>query len=441
MSRSSLLLRLLILGLLAPFLATSVVHAQPPAVAAVPAEWTLASNDLGVLSRVYPSLGFTLPNDIKPEDANTAQAVYRAWTQDTDLIGVFTAELSDDRAATALLESFVENIDPTACGAEAPLNVTIGCSGNRQYGWWQAGDRVNIVFGTEPTAFLGLLNFQLELGAATEPVIPASLIGTIFRIVVVLGLLTLFAMLAMRIQKTIRQNQNTPSYRAGLGRDSEALLATEPTSSTLATSKPVPTPPSSTDASDQAIDAPLPTFGSAPASTGGGTTNPAPTAAAPAAMSEFFDVNELETNNFGDDGAALLDDATLESPMLDSSAVDSSHLDSSPLETAVPDHPLLGDPLVSDPPPPAPPSDVAAAEPLAADSLEELPELVFDRPFPAHRMAEAAASPEGWVFDIDPSFDLSGDVPPEAILGAWAIDADGQPTGEYLVNPREEVSS
>jgi hypothetical protein len=52
-------------------------------------------------------------------------------------------------------------------------------------------------------------------------------------------------------------------------------------------------------------------------------------------------------------------------------------------------------------------------------------------------MAEAAQSAGGWVYEIDGEqvSDPNGDVPPEAIKGAWTIGDDGKPTGEYQANP------
>ena len=56
-------------------------------------------------------------------------------------------------------------------------------------------------------------------------------------------------------------------------------------------------------------------------------------------------------------------------------------------------------------------------------------------PFPDALLAEGARTPGGWVYAIDPAYDPAGDVPPEAIAGAWHIGDDGRPTGEYRANP------
>ena len=38
---------------------------------------------------------------------------------------------------------------------------------------------------------------------------------------------------------------------------------------------------------------------------------------------------------------------------------------------------------------------------------------------------EAKKNPNGWVYKIDKNYDLSGDIPPEAIVGAWKVDYNG----------------
>ena len=54
--------------------------------------------------------------------------------------------------------------------------------------------------------------------------------------------------------------------------------------------------------------------------------------------------------------------------------------------------------------------------------------------FPAEFLAEASRNPGGHVYEIDPRFDQDGAVPPHAIKGAWVVDDDGKPTGEYEAN-------
>ena len=61
--------------------------------------------------------------------------------------------------------------------------------------------------------------------------------------------------------------------------------------------------------------------------------------------------------------------------------------------------------------------------------------------FPPELLAEARRQPGGWVYEVDPAYDANGAVPPEGIKGAWAIGADGAPTGEYQANPRYRARS
>tara|TARA_R110002110_G_scaffold415856_1_gene658386 strand:- start:28600 stop:28806 length:207 start_codon:yes stop_codon:yes gene_type:complete len=49
---------------------------------------------------------------------------------------------------------------------------------------------------------------------------------------------------------------------------------------------------------------------------------------------------------------------------------------------------------------------------------------------------EAKANPNGWVYKIDQKYDLSGDIPPEAIVGAWAVDSKGEITGDFIQNKK-----
>ncbi|MEM7718630.1 MAG: hypothetical protein AAF222_05455 [Pseudomonadota bacterium] len=41
----------------------------------------------------------------------------------------------------------------------------------------------------------------------------------------------------------------------------------------------------------------------------------------------------------------------------------------------------------------------------------------------------------GHVYRMSSHFDPSGEVSPEAILGAWKVDATGQATGTFILNP------
>jgi hypothetical protein len=60
------------------------------------------------------------------------------------------------------------------------------------------------------------------------------------------------------------------------------------------------------------------------------------------------------------------------------------------------------------------------------------------RPFPPELLAEAKATPGGWVYSIDAAYapgGADGRVPFEGIIGAWKVADDGTPTGEYWANP------
>jgi hypothetical protein len=61
---------------------------------------------------------------------------------------------------------------------------------------------------------------------------------------------------------------------------------------------------------------------------------------------------------------------------------------------------------------------------------------------PPELVAEARRNPGGWVYEIDGDMvdDPNGAVPPEAIIGAWKVDQDGNLTGEYDENPNYRPS-
>jgi len=48
---------------------------------------------------------------------------------------------------------------------------------------------------------------------------------------------------------------------------------------------------------------------------------------------------------------------------------------------------------------------------------------------------EAKRSPNGWVYRIAGRFSVAEAVPPEAIVGAWRVDADGGIVGTFVKNP------
>jgi hypothetical protein len=59
------------------------------------------------------------------------------------------------------------------------------------------------------------------------------------------------------------------------------------------------------------------------------------------------------------------------------------------------------------------------------------------REFPPELVDEASANPGGWVYEIDGEMvdDPNGDVPPEAIIGAWQVNARGKIYGDFRPNP------
>jgi len=49
-------------------------------------------------------------------------------------------------------------------------------------------------------------------------------------------------------------------------------------------------------------------------------------------------------------------------------------------------------------------------------------------------IAEAKRTPNGWVYRITGSFSDDEKIPPDAIIGAWKVDANGSITGEFIAN-------
>lgn len=59
----------------------------------------------------------------------------------------------------------------------------------------------------------------------------------------------------------------------------------------------------------------------------------------------------------------------------------------------------------------------------------------MDIPFP-EEISEAKRNPDGWVYRIAGNFGPNDAVPPEAIIGAWKVDLDGNIVGSFLKNDR-----
>lgn len=48
----------------------------------------------------------------------------------------------------------------------------------------------------------------------------------------------------------------------------------------------------------------------------------------------------------------------------------------------------------------------------------------------------ARKNPNGWVYKIEGAYGPEEYVPPEAVVGAWKVDATGHLTGEFIENPK-----
>ena len=56
-----------------------------------------------------------------------------------------------------------------------------------------------------------------------------------------------------------------------------------------------------------------------------------------------------------------------------------------------------------------------------------------ETPFPGE-VAEAKRTPGGWVYRIAGRFGPKDRVPPDAIVGAWKVDANGNISGGFIKN-------
>jgi len=54
---------------------------------------------------------------------------------------------------------------------------------------------------------------------------------------------------------------------------------------------------------------------------------------------------------------------------------------------------------------------------------------------PPEAIKEALKHPNGWVYEIDDTFNKNEAIPPQAIKGAWKVDSNGIIIGEFVVNP------
>ena len=76
----------------------------------------------------------------------------------------------------------------------------------------------------------------------------------------------------------------------------------------------------------------------------------------------------------------------------------------------------------------------SVSSPLPAQPVAGGGDAQSTRQFPAELQDQAANNAAGWVYEIDPGYDGRGPVAPENIIGAWRIDDQGSPTGEFVAN-------
>jgi len=50
-------------------------------------------------------------------------------------------------------------------------------------------------------------------------------------------------------------------------------------------------------------------------------------------------------------------------------------------------------------------------------------------------IVEAQKNPNGWVYKIEGDYGPNDDIPPEAIVGAWKVNQDGEIVGDFIPNP------
>jgi hypothetical protein len=55
---------------------------------------------------------------------------------------------------------------------------------------------------------------------------------------------------------------------------------------------------------------------------------------------------------------------------------------------------------------------------------------------PAQVREQAKLAGGGWLDEVATGHDLTQGVPMTAIKGSWRLDANGEPTGEYVANPQ-----
>lgn len=58
-----------------------------------------------------------------------------------------------------------------------------------------------------------------------------------------------------------------------------------------------------------------------------------------------------------------------------------------------------------------------------------------EKPFQGE-IEEAKLNPNGWVYRISGDFSDSDSIPPEAIVGAWKVNENGEIEGDFIPNPK-----
>ena len=91
----------------------------------------------------------------------------------------------------------------------------------------------------------------------------------------------------------------------------------------------------------------------------------------------------------------------------------------------------------------SPPDDAPPQKQTVVNSKSEKPNAPNDvvmKPTP-EAIAEARKHPNGHVYAIEGNFGPSDAVPPQAIKGAWKVDAQGNIVGDFIPNPNYQPKS
>ncbi|MFJ8077999.1 type VII secretion system-associated protein [Streptomyces sp. NPDC096176] len=93
---------------------------------------------------------------------------------------------------------------------------------------------------------------------------------------------------------------------------------------------------------------------------------------------------------------------------------------------------------------PAKPQPQPQAQPRPQPQVpsQPQPQREAERPVPElseELRAQARRAPGTWLYSIDPMYDPAGQVPPFAVIGAWQVDAQGEP-GAFQHNPNYRPS-